>query len=290
MSIAILFESQEWSSFALYEDVRRYLPGVQVNLYDLETAVDEEQILESELIVSRIFASAQFRGHDASLQKVISILNEAEDRGIPLLNSRAAHFYEINKHLAAQVLNTYDLPAPKVYGCRYPRHGYSDLEVEYPLIIKPNCGGRTTDTHVVWKAEYLPATWQLLDPDVEFVIESYIKPKEDYITRIEVIGGKCVQLLKKTLTDSGLAAYHLGSRFTDYSDCPAEVQKLAIDTMNCLDIQMGSLDIIESADGNYVIDVNSVSNYAEENIEMFHFDLIDDTAQFIAQTYQSLRK
>lgn len=290
MSIAILFESHEWSSFALEKNIRRYLPDVPVNMYDLENAVDEEQILENDLIVSRIFASAQFRGHDASLQKVISILNEAEDRGIALLNSRAAHFCEINKHLTAQILNTYGFSAPKVFGCRYPRHGYHDLHPEFPLIIKPNCGGRATDTYIVWQAEYLPATWQLLDPDIEFVIESYIKPKDNYVTRIEVIGGECVQILKKMLTDSGLAAYHLGSRFTNYIDCPQEVQQLAINTMKCLDIQMGSLDIIESADGNYVIDVNSVSNYEEENVAMFGFDLIDATAQFIAKTYQTLKK
>lgn len=290
MSIAILFESHEWSSFALADGVRKYLPDVEVTLYDLETAVSEEKILTNDLIVSRIFASAQFRSHDASLQKVISILNEAEDRGIPLLNSRAAHFYEINKQLAAQVLNTYNIPAPKVYACLYPRQGFNGLKIDYPAIVKPNCGGRSTDTYVIKKPEDLPSTWQLLDPDVEFLIESYIPPKDGYVTRIEVIGGQCVQLLKKSVTDAGIAAYHLGSRFVDYSDCPAEVQKLALDAVNCLDIQMGSLDIIEGENGNYVIDVNSVSNYAEENIEMFGFDLIDACAQFIAKTYQGLKR
>ena len=35
-----------------------------------------------------------------------------------------------------------------------------------------------------------------------------------------------------------------------------------------------------------IIDVNAVSNVSEDNTEMFHFDLMKEIAQYIAQQYK----
>lgn len=286
MSIAILFESHEWSSFALYDKLAQYVDKTQIQLYDLQTEVADTAILQNDLIVSRIFASSQFRGHQRALERAASLLLQGEKLGKRLINSAAAHFYEIDKSRTASVLTQHKLPTPKVFGLGSPKDSISNFDIAFPLIIKPNCGGRTTDTHVVTDIEALQRLWSKLNPDVMFILEEYITPKDNTITRVEVIDGQCVQILKKSLTDTGLAAYHLGSTYTDYSHCSEAIKALALKTMDILTIEMGSIDIIESADGPFVIDVNSVSNYAEENIEQFRYDLIDAYAQYIASVYQ----
>lgn len=290
MSIAILFESHEWSTFALVEKIRDLEPEIEVQLYDLEREEGIEEILSKDLLVNRIFASAYFRGHGLSLEKVKRILELAKASETVLLNSYEAHFYEIDKHYTARVMAQEGLSVPKVFGCFKSEQGEGHLQIEFPCIIKPNCGGRTTDTHVVNNQDQLTELWSQLNPEIYYLAEAYITPKAGFITRIELINGQCVQILKKTLTPDGLAAYHLGSEFYPYHDCPLEVQKLARHTMSVLSIEMGSLDIIEAAEGSYIIDVNSVSNTSEDCIAVFDFDLLAEMAKYITRKHKLIEE
>ncbi len=109
------------------------------------------------------------------------------------------------------------------------------------------------------------------------------------LTRIEVIGGRCRLIVKRSVTENGLSAYHLGSEYQDYPDCAKEIREAAEEAMRILDIRFGSLDIIEGSLGFFIIDVNAVSNASEDNTEMFHFDLMKETAQYIAQQYREIK-
>ncbi len=286
MSIGILFESQEWSSTALCDYVKK--EGIEAHLIDLEQDFDVESLLSHKLIVNRVFASAQFRNHTKSLRTVTDVLDRLKKNHVPMINSYEAHFFEISKLLSAQTLEKVGLPSPQIYDCfdqkRQPRYE----NILYPCILKPNCGGRTTHTHIIHSVEDLQNTLNSIDIDIEFIVQRFIHPIKGYITRIEVIGGACYSILKRSVVANGLSAYQFGSEYRNYDDCAEEIQRAALSTMKHFNIDMGSLDIIEGSDGFYIIDVNSVSNFAEENIEMFGFNLIEDMAKYIAKRYTQL--
>lgn len=109
-----------------------------------------------------------------------------------------------------------------------------------------------------------------------------------FLTRIEVIGGECRLIVKRSVTENRLSAYHLGSKYQDYPDCSRKIREAATEAMRILDIRFGSLDIVESGPRFAIIDVNAVSNASEDNTEMFRFDLMKETAQYIAQQYREL--
>lgn len=160
--------------------------------------------------------------------------------------------------------------------------------VNYPCVIKPNCGGRTTYTYIIHnEREFWDTLHQI--PNIEMVVEEYIEPVHGFLTRVEVIGGECRLIVKRSVTEHGLSAYHLGSEYQDYSDCSWQIQEASVKAMRILGIQFGSLDIIESRSGFAIIDVNAVSNVSEDNTEMFHFDLMKETAQYIAQQYRKIK-
>ena len=56
-----------------------------------------------------------------------------------------------------------------------------------------------------------------------------------------------------------------------------------------LDIQFGSFDVTEAAEGNFIIDANSVSNVSEDCTELFGFDLMAAYARALAARYHTLR-
>ncbi len=277
MAIAILYESGEWSDYALRDNIRAL--GEEAFLINLEKEIPYDALKNCRLAVSRIFASAQFRGHGRSLEAMEEVHAFLARQGIPLVNSYQAHQYEISKELSTKTLEKHGIPVPKVYGAFYKEEVYR-LPLIYPLVLKPDCGGRTNDTYIVKDAGELPRIVPKLR-DIKMLAEEYLEPVYGYLTRIEAIGGRCRLIVKRSVTENGLSAYRFGSLYERYDDCPESIRQTAVQAMELLEIEMGSLDVIETEGGFYIIDVNAVSNVSEDNTETFQFDLMKEMAEYI---------
>jgi ribosomal protein S6--L-glutamate ligase len=216
-----------------------------------------------------------------------AVIELLKDNGIPMVNPYVAHFYEISKSLSTKMLATNGFITPKVYGVFTPAQMMSADVIEYPCVIKPECGGRTNYTYIVNTSGDLRCAIESA-PDILFIAQEYIPPEYGFITRIEVIGRSCRLVLKRSVAKNGLSAYHLGSVYAHYDNCPAEVKEAAVRAMGLLHIETGSLDIIENKNGFFIIDVNSVSNVSEDNTEMFSFSLMEETAAYIVEKYSNL--
>ena len=289
MSIGILYESNEWSSYALSNYINDM--GVEARLIDMQEDIDEQSILSCDMIVNRVFASAVFRDHQRALEHMPAVIELLSKHGIPMINPAQAHYYEISKERSTRKLAAHGFRVPKVYGVFAPSQiiacAESALEYKYPFIIKPDCGGRTNYTYIVSSYQELCGYMENV-PEILLIAEEYINPEYGYITRIEVIGRTCKLALKRSVTENGLSAYHLGSTYEAYHDLPEAIIDAAIRSMAILQIETGSLDIIENKDGFYIIDVNSVSNASQDNTEMFNFDLMKETAAYVVKKYRQL--
>ena len=287
MTIGILFESHEWSSIALRDYIQE--EGIEVKLIDLEENFKLDNISKYYIIVNRVFASAQFRGHHKSLVVVEKILEEVKDNNIELINSYQAHFYEVSKELSTNKLASLGFSVPEIYDSFTEEEDLDYDLIQYPCVMKPDCGGRTNYTYILEdQSELRAALEEVENCELKFIIQQYIPPVKGYITRMEVVANECYSVLKRYVVEGGLSAYNLGSDYDSYQDCPPEIINTALEAMEELDMELGSLDIIESKDDFYIIDVNSVSNFAPENIEMFGFNLIKDTAHYIVKRYKQL--
>ncbi|MFR7404640.1 MAG: hypothetical protein ACLUW6_08590 [Coriobacteriaceae bacterium] len=71
-----------------------------VRMINMEDADAAEQARSCAMLVSRVFASAAFRGHQRSHRAMEDIIALAEAEGIPLINPGRAHHFEIDKRLA----------------------------------------------------------------------------------------------------------------------------------------------------------------------------------------------
>ena len=330
MSVGILFESKEWSSYALEQYIND--TGVAAKLIDMQGDFDLNNLLSYDLIVNRVFASAVFREHQRALERMPEVIALLKENGIPMINPYEAHFYEISKRHAAETLAAHGFTVPKIYAVFKPSqlaerrtHEYSEIpliqsssllspkrsnsrfeytkipptqslwltspvtiralyEIEYPCIVKPDCGGRTNYTFIVNNPEELIRCMENV-PDIQFIAEEYVCPEYGFTTRIEVIDRSCALILKRSVAESGLSAYHLGSTYMAYDDCSDDIKSSVVNAMDLLQIDVGSVDIIENRSGYYIIDVNSVSNASEDNIEMFSFDLIKETAAYIVKKH-----
>lgn len=285
--IGLLYESGEWSDYKLAAELAE--AGCAVRMIDMAHSSSEDALEAAEacsLLVSRVFASAVFRGHAAAHKAMQRICRMAEDRGISMVNPPCAHFFEIDKRRAAQEMARAGIGTPRVQACGMPGE-LDPARWDYPCIIKPNCGGRTTCTSVARTVEQACA-FLTSAPDIEFIVEDYIEPVRGFITRIELVDGACALIVKRSVVDGGLSAYHLGSRYELYPECPAAVRAEAVLAGSVLGIEFGSFDVIENGGRAFVIDANSVSNVSPDNTEMFDCDLMRVYAQAIAEKYMQL--
>jgi ribosomal protein S6--L-glutamate ligase len=304
--IGILYESKEWSVYALEKYINAMgVPArlVDMQLFDIANERDMDELLSFDMIVNRVFASSVFRGHHRALEQTELAIGFLRERSVPMINSYEAHYYEISKERQANALAAHGLPVPRVYGVFTPAQMIAQARaqptmqtkmqtrtqaraIQYPCIVKPDCGGRTHYTYIANNPYELGEAMKDA-PDIEFVVQEYIPPEYGYITRIELIGGSCRLILKRSVTESGLSAYHLGSTYEPYDDCPEDIKDAAVRAMDLLRIEAGSLDVIENQNGFFIIDVNSVSNVSEDNTAMFSFDLMKETAAYIVKKYNA---
>jgi len=273
MTIGILYESEEWSTYAIRDDIVGM--GVPAKLIDMREAPDSEELLSCRLVLSRVFASAVFRGHKKALDNMPAVIDILRKHKVRMINPAEAHYYEISKTCTKEKLNEAGFPVPKLYDADPPA---------YPCIVKPDCGGRTSHTYIVHNALEREEIRNSV-PGIVFITEEYIRPEFGYVTRLEIIDRSCKLALKRSVTEDGLSAYHLGSEYRSYKDISPTVTDAAVKAMGYLSIEAGSMDIIENSTGWYIIDVNSVSNASEDNTEMFGFDLMKETAAYAVKIY-----
>lgn len=306
--IGILYESDEWSDWKLAHELEALLGSDSVRMIDMEGPDPVSQALSCDLLVSRVFASARFRGHERSHAAMERLIAEAETHAITLINPARAHAFEIDKRLATETLRKAGITAPEIIACGSPEEllqvrtgeaitiesGSSDssssvnppLEAwPYPCIIKPNCGGRTTYTAVLHSPsqarEFLEKA-----PDLVFIVEEYIEAVKGFLTRVEVVDGQIALVVKRSVAANGLSSYHEGSTYELYPDVPDAVVSAVLAAACLLDISFGSFDVIEAASGNFIIDANSVSNVSEDCTDLFKLDLMTVYAQALAAIYQ----
>lgn len=274
--IGLLYESDEWSDWKLRDELEVAL-GEPVAMIDMEDEGAVAKACECELLISRVFASAAFRGHARSLENMEALI---ENTSVPpMINPPRAHAFETSKHAATRELARSGFDVPAIQALGRPSRLIKGVDAwSYPCIIKPDRGGRTTHTRLLRSnddaREFLESA-----PEIDFVVEDFIESRGGFITRIELVNGHIALIVKRSVEQNGLSSYHEGSAYAPYPDCPDPVKTAALEAGSLLDIRFGSFDIIESADGSaYIIDANSVSNVSEDCTEMLGMDLMREHA------------
>ena len=291
--IGVLYESDEWSDHKLAAELATALAETcgddapTVTMIDMTREDCVERALGCDMLVSRVFASARFRGHDAALARMERLVDEAQIRGIVMINEPRAHRYEVSKVASTRALAEAGLLAPAIIAVGMPE----ELDVSafaYPCIIKPDCGGRSTHTLLAHDADEA-RRFLAHAPAMPFVVQEYVEPEFGYVTRIEVVDDALPLIAKRSIGEGGLSSYHAGSTYELYPDCPDDVRDAALRAARALGISFGSFDVIETGHGAYFIDANSVSNVSEDCTEIFGFDLMRAHAWGMARRYCQMR-
>jgi len=171
---------------------------------------------EFSLLFNRMSASAYLRGNGQAIFFTQSYLAYIETTGVRVLNGSQAFALEISKARQLQLFDSLGLRFPKtrIVNCTDEIPAAAE-EIGFPLLVKPNIGGRGAGMVRFDSIEQLGAAIDEagLDFGIDQIalVQELIPARNGHITRVETLGGKF------------LYAIDIRTTGENFNLCPAEI-------------------------------------------------------------------
>ena len=215
LPIAIYYEHPEWFRPLFSELDSR---GIQYVKLSPSCHSFNPGLLDTNfsLLFNRMSASAHVRGNSQAIFFTQSYLAYLETLDVRVINGTRAFALEISKARQLQLFNSLGLRFPKTHVVNSANEILpTALQIGFPLLVKPNIGGRGGGIVRVDSMEQLEAAIDKaslnLWIDQTALVQEFIPARNGHITRVETLGGKF------------LYAIDIFTSGRSFNLCPAEI-------------------------------------------------------------------
>lgn len=300
LPIAIYYEHPDWFRPLFAELDRRHTPYVRLDAsgHSYDPAAGEQD--QYGLFFNRMSASAYLRGHGNAIFFTRDYVAQLERSGVRVINGSQAFSFEISKAAQLSLLHSLGIPSPRSRVInRVEEARAAAKEIGFPLIIKPNIGGRGAGivrlNSPVELEQALVGGMIDLGIDHTALVQEFIPARGGHIHRVETLGGKFLYAMKVFTTGE------------NFNLCPAEIcqiENAAAEGAMCLadgpkaglkiepyqphadvietverivaagGIDVGGIEyIIDDRDGRLLFyDINALSNFVADAPRILGFD------------------
>ena len=204
------------------------------------------------------------RGFGANVtQKIffrLDILRVIEEYGIRLINSRDSLEIASDKFLTSVFLEKHNIPTPKTIICEDPHDALQMYEeLGRDVIIKPLFGSKgigISRLNDKGFAENVILTLGQLN--AVFYLQEFIEHYNRDI-RIFVIGNEAIAGMYR-VSDNWKTNVYAGAEVKPI-ELTSELKELAVKSARVTKTEIAGVDILESGEGYYVIEVNSIPGF-----------------------------
>jgi len=297
--IAIYYEHPEW-----FRPLFKELDARGVNYVKLDASRQSYDPAAANrdfsLFFNRMSASAYLRGNGQGIFFTHNYLAHLEASSVRIINGSRAFAVETSKVLQLQLLNSLGLPFPKtrVVNCTDEILAAA-LQFGFPLLVKPNIGGRGAGIVRFDSTEELRAAIDEskleLGIDQIALIQDLIPARGGHITRVETLGGKFLYAIDIFTTGENFnlcpaeicqvesVAAFLEAKPSDTPEVGLKVERYTppqqiIDAVERIvaaaQIEVGSVEyVVDDRDGGIVYyDINALSNFVANAPQILGFD------------------
>jgi glutathione synthase/RimK-type ligase-like ATP-grasp enzyme len=234
--------------------------------------------------------SAHTRGHQGGVLFVREILFQLEQLGHRVINGSRAFSLEVSKLHQHAALEAFGIRTPQTIGVI----GKQGLKREarkmtFPFITKHNQGGKGLGVQLFQDYDtfdtYVDGSGFVKAPDGITLLQQYIKPRGDAITRIEIVDGRFLYAIKASTQqgfelcpsdacwpDEVIEREHPPPLFSHREDITAEdkLVRLLVAFSRDYRLDVAGIEWVEDEAGNrFVYDINGTSNY-NADVEAVH--------------------
>ena len=283
MIVHVLFENPDWMP-----PLRRALAerGLDVREWFLEGGTIDIGATPPEGIwLNRMSPSSHTRGHQGGVHLARELIPWLESKGCRVLNGSRAFALELSKVRQHTALEAAGIRTPRTVAAVGPEHlRAAGRTMATPFITKDNQGGKglgvklfrdvTSFERYVDSDEYRPG------PDGVTLVQQYIEPPAQRITRVEIVGGRYLYAIQSS-TAGGFElcpadACSAGDQFCPTTDAGKPSSKFSLaegfDDPIVLDyvrftrehgLDLAGIEFVEDAAGRkWTYDVNGTTNFS----------------------------
>jgi hypothetical protein len=296
--------------YVLHESVDWYRPldfaltkvGVPHTEFFLSSgALDLTQRPPEGVFFNRLSGTAHTRGHVLAVEYARAVLHWLEAHRRRVVNSRDALELAMSKTALTAALGASGIRVPRtVAAIGLSRLSEAGRRMDGPFLVKPNRSGKGIGIQLFNSADELTAAVDSGElgesSDGVFVVQQYIRSRDPFITRCEMVGRELVYALRSTVgggfnlcpTDAcalpDSAAQAGGPRFTierDFTD-PIIQQYRAF--MQRHDIEIAAIEFVVDGEGRaYTYDLNINTTYNQEAEQRAGISGMDAIARFLGR-------
>lgn len=232
--------------------------------YEVESTIAEEILNRPDEVVPE---------HDLYILKShtelsLSLAGALHTQGARLLNPYPSCFLTQNKIVVSRMLSAAGIPAPRSW-VTADLSLLSEVVERHPLIVKPYMGHRGAGIQIARTPEELAS---IVLPDVPVIVQELVagdgEDTKIYCVRDQVFA------VRKVFSETSFTQV---GRPVPMSE---EMRSIAVRTGEVCGLSLYGLDVIETENGPYVVDVNYFPGYkGVPDVAPLIADCIDDYAQ-----------
>ena len=284
-TIHIIYENPAWLP-PLTEALES--EGFPVNLVPIDSGLlDPAAPPPQGLWLNRISPSSHTRGHDFSVPLTRELLAWLQAHGRRVINGLNAFELEMSKLRQEIALSKHGILSPRtLLAVGNQQILEAARRIEGPFITKHNQGGKGLGIKLYYSVDQLE--YDLKDPDFDLgpdgkiILQSYIEPKHNRITRVEIVGGKFLYAMHSSTNDGFELCPSDACQVprSDFGNCPAERDqgpKFFVADLKEDDplvqsylrlcavegIEVAGIEFVTDARGRrYTYDINGTTNYS----------------------------
>lgn len=300
--LAVLYEHPRWFRRLFRELERRNLPHARLKPEETTYAVGREGA-PHRVVFNRMSPSAYRRGRASDIHYAHRYLAHLEAAGVRVVNGPRAFRLETSKALQLELLHHLGLPYPRTAVARDPaRIPAAAHGLRFPVVVKPDVGGSGAGIERFDGPDALAAAareGRLEAPlDGTLLVQEYVPPAGDAITRVEVLDGEVLYAIRVHLSGEGFdlcpadicrttdgraldvdaadgddAPEKAGLR-VEAVDLPERAGRQAVRLVEAAGMDVAGVEYVEDArDGaRYYYDLNANSNFVADPETVLGFD------------------
>jgi RimK family alpha-L-glutamate ligase len=203
--------------------------------------------------------------------KDIRLALQLEQEGLRLFNRAKAIALCDDKTLTYLALRTYGILMPATILCpqTFPVYGYGDMaflrevaeDLGYPYVIKEGCGSFGQQVYLAQDRDMAAAILTRIGAG-PVLFQKYISESAGSDIRVYVVGGQVTAAVRRTNTSGDFRANVSGGGTAEKYTPSDNERSLALTVCALLGLDFAGVDILQSAGGPLLCEVNSNAHFS----------------------------
>jgi len=308
--IAVYYEHPDW-----FRPLFQQLDRLGANWLKVEAKQHSYDVTAREpeysLLFNRMSPSAWQRGLAHAIFYTLNYLSHLEETGVRVVNGSRAFTHESSKALQLQVIESLGRDYRKAHVINHASQALAAAEaIGYPVVAKPNIGGSGAG---VQRFDAPAALRQAVEDNKLYfgidsvgLIQEAFTPRDNIITRVEVLGGQYLYAIRIHLTGNdsfnlcpGDICQNTKGEELSRAACPIDAPKTGLKVegyepprhvildveriMDVAGIEVGGIEyVIDDRTGRQLYyDVNALSNFVADPERVIGFNPYARLAEFL---------